>query len=175
MKKVLVASKNPVKINAAKLAFEKAFGEEFEIEGISVQSGVSDQPMTDEETLAGAENRVENLIKEHNADYYIGIEGGCSLVEDKLTAFAWVVVKDSRGKLGRSRAAELVLPDKVKDLVINEGKELGDADDIVFGRNNSKQDNGTVGILTQDLITRTDYYTHAAIFALIPFMNKDLY
>lgn len=52
MKKVIVASKNPVKINATQSAFEKMFpDEEFSFEGISVPSGVSDQPMSEDETL----------------------------------------------------------------------------------------------------------------------------
>jgi non-canonical (house-cleaning) NTP pyrophosphatase len=53
--------------------------------------------------------------------------------------------------------------------------ELGDADDVIFSRRNSKQKNGAVGILTKDLIDREKYYTHAIIMALIPFNNMDLY
>ena len=36
MKKVIIASKNPVKINATKKAFEEVFNEHFEFEGVSV-------------------------------------------------------------------------------------------------------------------------------------------
>ncbi|MEA2092675.1 MAG: DUF84 family protein, partial [Patescibacteria group bacterium] len=53
--------------------------------------------------------------------------------------------------------------------LIKEGKELGEADDIVFQRNNSKQENGAVGILTGDVVDRTKCYTEAVILALIPF------
>ena len=61
MKKVIIASKNPVKINATKQAFESVFPtEQFEFIGIRVPSFVSDQPMSDEETLEGAINRAEN-------------------------------------------------------------------------------------------------------------------
>ena len=59
--------------------------------------------------------------------------------------------------------------------MIKEGKELGEADDIVFNRNNSKQENGAVGILTGDVIDRMKYYTEAVILSLIPFKNVDLY
>ncbi|MEA2092741.1 MAG: DUF84 family protein, partial [Patescibacteria group bacterium] len=55
------------------------------------------------------------------------------------------------------------------------GKELGEADDIVFQRNNSKQENGAVGILTGDVVDRTKCYTEAVILALIPFKNVNLY
>ena len=66
------------------------------------------------------------------------------------------------------------MPIKISNL-IKEGYELGDADDIVFKRSNSKQKNGAVGILTDNLINRTDYYSHAIILALIPFTNSKLY
>ena len=53
--------------------------------------------------------------------------------------------------------------------------ELGDADDVIFGRTNSKQGNGSVGILTADVITRTIFYQQAILLALIPFKNSNLY
>ena len=58
---------------------------------------------------------------------------------------------------------------------MRQGLELGQADDIVFGRSNSKQANGAVGILTDDVIDRAQLYEPAVIFALIPFKNPDLY
>ena len=71
MKKVIVASKNPVKINAVKLGFEKVFPEEaFTFEGVNVSSGVADQPFSEAETIRGARNRVENALQSLNgADY----------------------------------------------------------------------------------------------------------
>lgn len=53
--------------------------------------------------------------------------------------------------------------------------ELGEADDLVFKQTNSKQGRGTVGTLTRDVIQRTEYYKPAVIFALIPFINPELY
>jgi non-canonical (house-cleaning) NTP pyrophosphatase len=52
---------------------------------------------------------------------------------------------------------------------------LGHADDRVFGRENSEQTNGAVGLLTKDLIDRTAYYEHAVVLALVPFVNPGLY
>jgi non-canonical (house-cleaning) NTP pyrophosphatase len=59
--------------------------------------------------------------------------------------------------------------------LIKEGKELGEADDIVFQKENSKQKTGAVGLLTGNVLDRTSYYKEAIILALIPFKNKDLY
>ena len=81
------------------------------------------------------------------------------------------VIKKTKAK---AKTASFTLPLKISKL-IKEGYQLGDADDIVFKRSNSKQKNGAVGILTKNLINRTDYYVHAIILALIPFTNSKLY
>jgi inosine/xanthosine triphosphatase len=129
--------------------------------------------MSDSETRRGAGNRAQTAQSaEPNADYWIGIEGG---VEDKngsLEAFAWVVII-SPVRMGSGRTGAYFLPQETTQL-IRQGYELGDADDMVFGRSNSKQQNGSVGILTHDVIDRTAYYVHAVILALIPFVNLQL-
>ena len=176
MKTIIVASKNPVKIEAARSAFTQMFPEEtFGFEGVSVESGVRDQPMTDEETLTGARTRVENARIAHpDADFYISFEGGCEEDTEELRAFAWTVVESREGKFGKGRSGTFYLPHEVAVLVLG-GKELGEADDIVFGRTNSKEQNGAVGLLTHDIFDRTSNYAYAAILALIPLKNPHLY
>lgn len=174
MSKIIITSKNPVKAEAVKIAISKMFPDQnFEFESVSVPSGVSDQPLTDNETYTGALNRVLNAEKVVEADYYIGLEGGVEFKNDGLEAFAWMVVK-SGGRVGKARSATFFLPHKVGEL-IRQGMELGDADDIVFRKQNSKQSNGAVGLLTGDVITRTSYYVETLCMALIPFKNPDLY
>ena len=176
MKKIIIASKNPVKINATLGAFQKMFpGEHFEIEGISVFSGVGEQPQSDAETFLGALNRVNNAYSvKNNADFFVGIEGGIEEKKSEMEAFAWVVVRKNLGGFGKGRTSTFFLPPGIVEL-IKQGKELGEADDIVFGRVNSKQENGAVGILTDNIIDRTKYYTEAVVLALIPFKNHKLY
>ncbi len=176
MNKIIVASKNPVKIESTKDAFTKMFSNQvFEIEGMSVESGVSDQPMGEEETLLGATNRVNNVsLLSPEADYWVGIEGGSKVVGQGMETFAWVVIKSKKGVVSQGRTASFYLPKEIVAL-IKQGKELGEADDIVFKRRNSKQANGAVGILTGDILTRADYYETAVILALIPFKNPELY
>lgn len=174
MKKIIVASKNPVKVNATLNAFKKVFPKEkFASEGVEIKSNVSDQPMSDSETYEGALNRAINASNEKEGDYFVGIEGGIEESLEGMASFAWVVIK-SKEKLGRGKTATFFLPKQVAEL-IKAGMELGDADDKVFGRSNSKQQNGAIGILTKDKLTRTALYEPAIIIALIPFVNKDLY
>jgi len=175
MKKVIVASKNPVKINAARLAFDSVLPEEqFEFEGSSFPSGVPDQPMNDNETLTGAINRAKNAQKGIvDADFWVGMEGGLEEKNGVMEVFAWIVVL-SKDKSGQSRTATFELPEKVSEL-IRGGMELAHADDQIFGRKNSGYENGSVGLMTRDIITRTGYYQYAAVLALIPFRNPDYY
>jgi len=176
MKKIIVASTNPVKIEAAQIGFTKMFpNERFDVQGVSAPSEVSDQPMSSDETLLGAMNRVRNVSKfVTEADYWIGIEGGIEEVNGELEVFAWVFVKAANGKIGKGKTGSFYLPHKIAELV-RQGVELGEADDIVFSRKNSKQANGAIGILTDDVITRTTYYDPAVVMALIPFKNETLY
>lgn len=181
-KTIIVASNNPVKVKAARAGFERMFpGDHFAFQTVQAPSEVSDQPFSSAETLRGAYNRASNARRlAPQADFWIGIEGG---VEEtaaaepakapSLVAFAWVVVLGD-GRVGKGQTGLLFLPPRVAELV-HQGKELGEADDIVFGRTNSKQENGAVGLLTGDVIDRATFYEQAVILALVPFRNPDLY
>jgi len=175
MRKIIVASKNPVKLKAVQDGFAKMFAEQkYDYLGVSVPSGVADQPMTDEETYRGAWQRVQHAKAEHpNADYWVGLEGGIAEQDGRMMAFAWIIVEDKE-RMGEARTGAFFLPPKVVEL-IKEGKELGEADDIVFGHSNSKQQGGAVGLLTDNTIDRAKLYSESVILALIPFRNPTLY
>ena len=175
MKRIIVASQNPVKTEAAQNGFAQMFPEiKFSVEGVSVPSGVTDQPLSDKETLLGATNRAEAAqIAEPEADFWVGMEGGIAKGEGGMEAFAWMVIL-SKNQKGMARTAGFFLPPSVTQL-IDQGLELGEADDRVFGASNSKQKNGAVGLLTDNVMVRATLYTPAIILALIPFKNQELY
>lgn len=176
MKKVVVASGNAVKRKAAEDAFAKMLpAEEFFFEGVAASSGVADQPMSDTETYLGAQNRIAAIVEQvPDADYWVSFEGGVEDTPHGLSAFAWALVRSKGGVLGKGRTSTFFLPEAVAKLV-RSGVELGLADDQVFGKRDSKKMNGAVGLLTGDVITRTSYYVEAAVLALIPFRNPELY
>ena len=174
MPKITVASKNPVKLNATRAAFARMFArDDYEVVGVSVPSGVGEQPMSRAETMTGALTRAENARAAcPNSDYWVGIEGG---VEDSplgMSCFAWIALIDRGGRIGRGQTALFYLPKEVARLVRG-GMELGAADDAVFKRDNSKQANGAIGLLTGDVVDRQAYYEHALIMALVPFKHLD--
>jgi len=175
MKRIVVASQNPVKLEAVLNGFCRMFpDEEFTVEPVSVPSGVSRQPMSSAETLQGAQNRAAEAARlAPEADYWAGVEGGCEELDGELSTFAWIVVQ-GQSHTGKSRTGSFFLPPEVTSLV-HQGKELGEADDIFFKRFNSKQANGAVGILTDNVIDRALFYEHAVILALLPFKNPEIY
>jgi inosine/xanthosine triphosphatase len=175
MKTVVVASTNPVKAQAVRLGFERMFdGEQFSYHLVLTPSGISDQPVSDQETLLGAMNRAQAAsLQLPKADFWVGVEGGVENHSNEMSAFAWVVVK-SGVQYGKARSGAFFLPAAVVDL-IRQGKELGESDDLIFGRANSKLENGAIGLLTGDVIDRAQLYAQTVVMALIPFKNPDLY
>ena len=177
MKKVIIASKNPVKINATKIGFEKMFpNDNFEFESVSVPSDVSEQPTDEKETMLGASNRASNAsISVPNADYWVGIEGGIEKSNREMCTFTWIVIKsNSTDIVGKARTGTFFLPPKIVELIAG-GKELGEAGNIIFGQINLKQKGGAVGLLTKDVIDRTKFYSETVVLALIPFKNSKFY
>ncbi len=174
-KLIVVGSRNPVKLKSTEDAFLAAFEDQFIIQGLEVNSQVSDQPRGDVETYTGAYNRAssaKNAFPE--ADYWVGIEGGVDEVGEQMVAFAWIVILNGSQVIGKAKTGTFFLPTSIKSLV-DKGMELGEADDRVFQQNNSKQNGGSVGLLTHGIINRKSYYEQAVLLALIPFLNKELY
>jgi inosine/xanthosine triphosphatase len=170
---VVIASRNPAKVRAVREAFSRQFpGEDINHIPVSVDSGVSEQPRSDDETRNGARNRARNAREqEPGADFWVGLEGGIDTIDDYLMAFAWMAVLGPGGRIGEARTVTLPLPPAVKRLV-EQGMELGDANDVVFSTVNSKHQGGAFGLLTNGLYTREVVYTEALVIALVPFVNN---
>ena len=173
MKKVIVASENPVKIKVAEKAFSTVFPkEQFEFLGVKAESGVGDQPMG-EDTRLGANNRLSFILKKYpDADFWIAQESG--LFEDKgmLTNRAWIVISDKDNFIAESSTSNYYLPKKVEEY-IKEGLEQGDACDKFFNTVNLKYGQGAIGYLTEGVYDRTEYYLQSAVIALSQIKHKD--
>jgi inosine/xanthosine triphosphatase len=176
MIKVAVGSKNPAKLAAVQEAFEQVFPDEaFEYLICEAASGVPDQPFGSKETKQGATNRAHDCRRYHpDADFFVGLEGGLEEDDNTFWTTAWMCVVGSDGVCGHGKTCAFPLPLEMSRL-IREGVELGTAADQVFSEVNSKHSTGTVGLLTNGLVKRKDFYRDALIFALIPFVQRHLY
>ncbi len=173
---ILVASRNPVKIAAARRGFQRMYPQSaFTVQGAEVPSGVPPQPLSEAETRRGARNRAERAAAMHpQAGYWVGIEGGLHPDGETFLALAWVCVLDAAGRRGEARTGAFHIPPAVAAL-IRQGLELGEANDRLFARHNSKQKEGAVGLLTGGLLDRAGFYEQAVILALIPLRNGHLW
>lgn len=177
MVKVLVGSKNPVKVEAVREAFSKFF-EPLEVVGIEVDSKVSSQPFH-AETFLGAKNRALELSKINSeqtlgADYFVGIEGGITNLYSKWFAFGGMCVMDKSGNIGFGMSPHFELPEiMLKEILA--GKEMGEVADKFTGEKNTKQKGGTIGFLTSGVMDRKNLYMQGLIVALVPFLNRELY
>ncbi len=172
---IAVGSLNPVKIKAVEAAFVEFFDtEKIVCEGISVPSGVSDQPLSHDETVKGASQRARLALTSGDFDCGVGLEGGIFQVGDRWFNTAWVAIAHGDFiALGQAPAIEL--PHEVVSMIQKESLELGDAADRLFAQHNIKQKQGLYGELTKGLITRQDMSRAALISALAAVDNSQIY
>jgi inosine/xanthosine triphosphatase len=173
--RVAVGSLNPVKIAAARAGFDAVWPEAMHVvDACDVPSGVSDQPMSNAESILGARNRANRARALAGSDYGVGIESGLECIDGTWFSTGWVVIVDAVGREGISSSMFRPVPLPSMALV-RQGLELGHANDRVFGKSNSKQATGLVGLLTNDLLTRGGVFRDAVISALAMFLHPELF
>lgn len=177
MTKVIVGSKNPVKIESVKEGFSNFF-KDVEVIGVEVDSGVPDQPNNDE-IYEGAKNRALELKRindeqDLNGDFFVGIEGGITEIHSKWCNFAVTYIMDNKKRIGFGSSPHFELPGTVTDELLN-GGELGPVMDKLTGDFNIKQKGGAIGFFTKNVFSRKDFCVFGVITALVPFVNEELY
>lgn len=172
--KVLVGSRNPVKIGAVRHALTPLFPDHLvECEGMHAASGVADQPMTAAETREGALNRMQVCRQHGGADFYVALEGGVDVTVDGPGTFGYVAIAQG-DEVSVGCSAWLPLPPVAYEALL-EGEELGHVMDRLFGTTNIKQQGGAIGLLTNGHATRESAYTQALVLAMAPFLHPERY
>ena len=173
--KILMGTKNPGKIEGARQAFEKYFVD-IEIEGIPVESEVSNQPVN-EEIFQGAKNRVKNLkkyAKEKNVkpDFYVASEAGITnLLGDWIDINA-VVIENAEGYQSVGTSQGFPIPEKyVKEI---QETELGKVMDKIYNKEQLGKGKGGINLLTKGEVSRIELTKGAFLMALISHINGDV-
>lgn len=174
--KILIGTKNEGKIQGAYNAFEKYY-KDISIEGVAVNSEVSDEPV-DDEIYKGALNRVNNLIKYSNensieADFYIAVESGITNKLGKWMIINIAVIKDKNGFESFGTSSGFPVPEKYISEIIR--TDLGKVMDKIFNQNELRIGKGGISFLTKNEITRIDLTRDAFIMALTQFINDDIW
>lgn len=174
--KIAVGSTNPKKSEATHMAFAKVWPDQtFEVVGVDVKSGISDQPMSDLESMKGAKQRAKLALEATpDAEYGVGLEGGMQEIDGAWYDSGWVAVIDKQGNIGLGSSARCIVPEKMM-VHIRQGMELGHVDDLLFGHENSKQKSGHFGFMTNEAIPRAEGYRDGVIMALARFIVPQLF
>lgn len=172
--KILIATKNPGKIEGAKQALEKYFSNnQIEIVGIAVSSDVPEQPVN-EDIYLGAKNRVKNL-KEYatknniKADMYFAIESGISNQLGSWAIINYAVIEDNFGYQSFGTGPVFPVPNKYVEEIIS--SSLGTVMDNLFNAHGLNTKQGGINYLTNKAITRIDITKDAFVMALTQFTN----
>jgi inosine/xanthosine triphosphatase len=156
---------------------------EFEVIGREVESGVGHTPASREDSMKGARQRAEALIRLERSevakwDYFVGLEGGLdSVVESgvrRVFLESWAYVSDGKsGHFGRSGGVEV--PEILAYEVLANGTELGEAIDRFAGEAGIRDAQGAWGVLSSNRITRQEAFRVAVVAAFAPFYNARMY
>jgi inosine/xanthosine triphosphatase len=149
----------------------------------SVEVQVPAMPLSDQQLMQGAMERAEAVRtllagEGFTADLFVGLEGGFHSVKlgetwhTFLRGWAYATNSD-RGHFGASPSIEV--PDSIARRVIDGQLELGVVIDEVAGEHDIRSKQGAWGVLSRDLLTRSESFESALVAAFAPFYNASLY
>jgi len=169
--RIAVGSGNPVKRRAVETAVESTLSEAT-VEAVSVDSGVSEQPRGQEETITGAGNRAANALVAGEYDLGVGLEGGVAEFAgtDGLYLIMWGAVTDGE-RTGRGAGPSFRLPGRIAERV-DAGEELGPVMDDVLGEDDVAENQGAAGALSAGAVDRDEALAAAVAAATGPFVTE---
>lgn len=175
---IAVGSLNPVKLSAVEEAItDYPILSGLKVQGVSVESGVREQPLSLEETIRGAKQRAKQAFK--NCRYSIGIESGFMVIPETNGEYMDVsicsVYDGKQHHIGMSCGFRI--PREITQSIINKGWDLdkglkhhGLTSDPRLGVSK-----GAIGLFTNGRICRKDYSKQAVIMALISVENPSFF
>jgi len=174
--KVYVASVKAPKVDAVKeIAEEYDSLAGAEVIGIEVETGVSEQPLTVEETVQGAINRAKMAFRD-DATYSFGIESGMVEVSQSRSGHIHIIAAaihdGSDMHLGLAGGYEI--PEVLQNIIEEKGVKLSEACKL-SGLTDDPDIGASVGIihlLTGGRLDRKGYTKQALIMAMIHLENK---
>ncbi len=170
---VAVGSTNPVKAAAVQAVIGELWPAA-RVEALAVDPGVPNQPLSDEQMVAGALARAAAARSALDADLGVGLEGGVHRSPWGLLLTGWVAVVDRSGRQGLGSGGRLPLPAVLAEAVLA-GEELGPAMDRLAGQHDTRRGPGAVGILTRGLVRRDEAFRVAMAYAIAQFLHPTWY
>lgn len=184
---IFVGSTNPVKINSTTMAASETWPN-VKVVGLATVSGIAEQPMSDDETRIGSENRAKDVLEQAKKQLLdqglslselegqllgVGLEGGVfEKNKGELWSTVWASVLDLNGNLFQSNGARFKVPAIIAKPLLA-GGEMGPVVSKLVGQDNIKQKSGAIGVITKNFIDRTEEYTTIVKLALGLWYGRD--
>lgn len=184
---VCVGTTNPCKVKAAEVSCN-ACGlggvGSFKLHAVKVPSGISEQPMTLEETTRGAQNRAKAAWEagvvefgKEKAIIALGIESGLYAMQDERYYDVCVCSVFDGVSYFQGMSCAFEIPPEVLKFVLDDGMDLSQACNASGLTSNTKigEAEGLIGLLSNKRTTRLAYTTQAIDMSLMFLDNRELY
>jgi inosine/xanthosine triphosphatase len=170
--RAVIASINTSKINGARRALELAGVRE--LIPLKVDS-IINQPIGFNEIISGAAWRALKALEylEGREGFGVGIEAGVIVLGDYVFSGQATIIADHKHySIGLS--GFFPLPENIGREVLRR-RELGELMRKVSGIQEIASTIGAIGYLSKGFITRTDLSYESTLYALLPWLNMELY
>lgn len=173
IEKVFIASASKIKIDAVHEGL-KELRIDPPIEGLKVQSNVSDQPIGFDETFRGAQNRLKNLrnaLQDLAGNHLlIALENGLWAFGERTNYFdtALCLVEDPSGQIEMATSTGVQIPDEVANHIIDNDLEVGPYMMEKYGI----QEKDPAAVLTGGKVTRSEILSLAVKMAVGRLFNR---
>jgi non-canonical (house-cleaning) NTP pyrophosphatase len=172
-KKIVLASKSPLKKFVVEYVTKYFFkDDEFEI----VQYDVEDkgpEPFTEAALLIQLQvalHKIKDL--EPDAAYYIVMEGGVREMDNELEEISCVIIEDASGRQSKSWSTSFPIPEEVAKKV-QKGMPFADAVDAVYSTKDIKNNQGFIGLLTDNFVDKKMLYVQPTAVAFGKFLKSN--
>lgn len=162
--KIVIGTNNKAKTKAVQTV-ARLYYPEAEYENMDIPSGVSDQPMSNEETRRGAMNRAKQSVEMSNATFGVGLEGGVHEIDGTMYICNWGALATNDGKIYTATGAGIPLPEEIASQLRN-GGELGPIMNVYTNKNDIRQNEGAIGVFTNGLVNRSEMFEHIMLLLL---------
>ncbi len=150
--------------------------QKIEIQGYKVASWIRDMPLTLDELRLGSKNRVQALREIcPDADYFVGMEWG--VYPDSVGTEYWltgiVYIENTQGEGHFGYSCHMPVPAIVAEkLCDGSGLDLEQIMEWLWEKPGIGDRDGSFGVWSANMITRTDQFRLATQCALVPFFSR---
>ncbi len=184
---VRVGSVHEPKLAAVRSAIV-VYAPDAKVEGVTVASGVPEQPVGFEEIIRGARNRASRAVSGFPCDLGVGIEdglvplptGGSKGEVAHLNIGCVAITDGERTSIGFSSAVGY--PPGCSIPAVRDREPIGAALDRLWGARrgesaakSSALSSGNIGRLSNGVLPRAEYARHGVLCAIVAFLQPDLY